>query len=217
MQKCFRDVERWVAENSVGGGPRAAAGMAEKARERALEGVAEVLWAEGGLVPLAKKCVSSPAHSPLPRSSRLTHLASLLLCVTFHFQEAPDSSFPRPPRRPPRRVEPAPLAPRHRLRPHLHAPPHPPRHRAPHLPLLRGASNAELERSYVASVVAWCVELLRGVPVEPAQGLEDAAEEDEEEEEVTASVKGVVKACLLARTGPYVPSPLPRRRAHHPN
>lgn len=80
-----------------------------------------------------------------------------------------------------------------------------------------GASNAELERSYVASVVAWCVELLRGVPVEPAQGLEDAAEEDEEEEEVTASVKGVVKACLLARTGPYVPSPLPRRRAHHPN
>lgn len=80
-----------------------------------------------------------------------------------------------------------------------------------------GASNAELERSYVASVVAWCVELLREVPVEPAQGSEDAAEEEDEEEEVTASVKGVVKACLLARTGPYVPSLSSPASRRHPN
>ncbi|BGP35531.1 rRNA-processing protein las1 [Rhodotorula toruloides] len=43
MRACLGEVERWVAENSIGG------------RERALEGVAEVLWSEGGLVPLAKK------------------------------------------------------------------------------------------------------------------------------------------------------------------
>ncbi|BGP27793.1 rRNA-processing protein las1 [Rhodotorula toruloides] len=46
MRSVMGEVERWVGENSLGG---------SQGRERALEGVADVLWSEGGLVPLAKK------------------------------------------------------------------------------------------------------------------------------------------------------------------
>lgn len=55
--KTYKDVERWIADNSLGGGIRGGK-KEDEARERALEAVAEILWEEGGLVPLAKKCAS---------------------------------------------------------------------------------------------------------------------------------------------------------------
>ncbi|GAA6048588.1 hypothetical protein JCM3770_002043 [Rhodotorula araucariae] len=159
VQKCYRDVERWVAENALGGGPRGA--MAEKARERALEGVAEVLWAEGGLVPLAKK------KRPTARSPALpADLLAVWLPLLTHLDDTYDGTF-------------VPLLMRHGI------------------DLL--TSGVELERSYVACVVAWLVELLRDAPIEPAPG---ALDDEDEDEDVSASITSVVKACLLARTGP---------------
>lgn len=58
VQKTYKDIERWIADNSLGGGIRGGK-KEEEARERALEAVAEILWEEGGLVPLAKKCAGS--------------------------------------------------------------------------------------------------------------------------------------------------------------
>ncbi|BGP51858.1 rRNA-processing protein las1 [Rhodotorula kratochvilovae] len=159
VQKCYRDVERWVAENALGGGPRGA--MAEKARERALEGVAEVLWTEGGLVPLAKKKRPTPRAPALP-----SDLLAVWLPLLSHLDTTYDGFF---------------------------------------LPLLirQGidllTTGTELERSYVACVAAWLVELLKDAPVEPTAGVED---DDDDEAEVGNSVTSVVKACLLARTGP---------------
>ena len=206
VQRCYRDVERWVAENSLGGGPRGREGgvSAEKARERALEGVAEVLWSEGGLVPLAKKCVARSFLLPSP--AFLNHIRALVLT-----QKACASRRKRPTPRAPSLPtdlvavwtpllahldtvydgQVSPLVVRHGL------------------DLLTSPTTAnELDRSYVATVVAWCCELLKDAPVEvPASADED----DDDEEDATASVKGVVKACLLARTAPCVPSLDPTR------
>lgn len=67
VQKAYKDVERWIVENSLGGGLRGGK-KEEEARERALEAVAEVLWEEGGLVPLAKKYVQGPFSALLASS-----------------------------------------------------------------------------------------------------------------------------------------------------
>ncbi|GAA6054978.1 Protein LAS1 [Rhodotorula toruloides] len=78
MRACLGEVERWVVENSLGG----AGG-----RERACEGVAEVLWSEGGLVPLAKK------KRPTPRSPTLSpDLLALWTPLITHLDSLPSSS-----------------------------------------------------------------------------------------------------------------------------
>ncbi|GAA5932670.1 hypothetical protein JCM3775_002206 [Rhodotorula graminis] len=166
IHKCYRDIERWVAENSLGGGPRGREGAvsAEKARERALEGVAEVLWSEGGLVPLAKKKRPTPRAPSLP-----SDLLAVWTPLLAHLDTVYDGQL-------------SPLVVRHGL------------------DLLTSPTSAnELDRSYVATVVAWCCELLRDAPVEAPASVD---EDDDDEEDATASVKGVIKACLLARTAP---------------
>ncbi|KPV73248.1 uncharacterized protein RHOBADRAFT_55020 [Rhodotorula graminis WP1] len=166
IHKCYRDIERWVAENSLGGGPRGREGAvsAEKARERALEGVAEVLWSEGGLVPLAKKKRPTPRAPSLP-----SDLLAVWTPLLAHLDTVYDGQL-------------SPLIVRHGL------------------DLLTSPTSAnELDRSYVATVVAWCCELLRDAPVEAPASVD---EDDDDEEDATASVKGVIKACLLARTAP---------------
>lgn len=57
---------------------------------------------------------------------------------------------------------------------------------------------ADLDKSYVACVRAWVVELLRDAPVSP----DDEGEGDEEAGSgpTTTTLKGVVKTCLVART-----------------
>lgn len=79
VQKTYKDIERWIADNSLGGGIRGGK-KEEEARERALEAVAEILWEEGGLVPLAKKYGARflfffykllPVRSPLPDTHAL--------------------------------------------------------------------------------------------------------------------------------------------------
>lgn len=97
VQKAYKDVERWIVENSLGGGLRGGK-KEEEARERALEAVAEVLWEEGGLVPLAKKYVQAP----------LSAASSLIL--TSSCQETPDDPLPRPPCRAALALDPAPRA-----------------------------------------------------------------------------------------------------------
>ncbi|GAA6037528.1 hypothetical protein JCM8097_008239 [Rhodosporidiobolus ruineniae] len=63
LLKAYREIEKWVAENALGG--KGTDG--EKARERALRGVVEVLIGEaGGLVPLAKKKRPTPRSPALP-------------------------------------------------------------------------------------------------------------------------------------------------------
>ncbi|CDR46478.1 RHTO0S12e04962g1_1 [Rhodotorula toruloides] len=79
MRACLGEVERWVGENSLGG---VGAG-----RERAWEGVAEVLWSEGGLVPLAKK------KRPTPRSPSLSpDLLALWTPLITHLDSLPSAS-----------------------------------------------------------------------------------------------------------------------------
>ncbi|GAA5848589.1 hypothetical protein JCM9279_002709 [Rhodotorula babjevae] len=166
IHKCYRDVERWVAENSLGGGPRSREGgvSADKARERALEGVAEVLWSEGGLVPLAKKKRPTGRAPSLP-----SDLLAVWTPLLAHLDTVYDGQVSS-------------LVVRHGL------------------DLLTSPTTAnELDRSYVATVVAWCCELLKDAPVEVPASVDD---DEDDEEDVTASVKGVVKACLLARTAP---------------
>ncbi|GJN94484.1 hypothetical protein Rhopal_007564-T1 [Rhodotorula paludigena] len=161
LQRVYRDVERWVAENSLGGGPRGNA-REEKARERALEGLAEVLWSEGGLVPLAKK------KRPTARSPTLPpDLVALWTPLLSHLDATYDS-----------------LLSTCLLR------------QALDLVTSPTATAAAADRSYVACVTAWVVELLKDAPLE--RDVEGEEEEDDDDEAWT--VKGVVKTCLLART-----------------
>ena len=76
VQKTYKDIERWIADNSLGGGIRGGK-KEEEARERALEAVAEILWEEGGLVPLAKKCAGA-CFSFFPNQNSSTSLRRVL-------------------------------------------------------------------------------------------------------------------------------------------
>ncbi|GAA6006732.1 rRNA-processing protein LAS1 [Rhodotorula paludigena] len=159
LQRVYRDVERWVAENSLGGGPRGNA-REEKARERALDGVAEVLWSEGGLVPLAKR------KRPTARSPTLPpDLVALWTPLLSHLDATYDS-----------------LLSTCLLRQALD--------------LVTSPTAAAADRSYVACVTAWVVELLKDAPLE----RDVEGEEEEEDDDEACTVKGVVKTCLLART-----------------
>ncbi|GAA5834526.1 hypothetical protein JCM11251_007032 [Rhodosporidiobolus azoricus] len=76
LVKVYKEVERWVADNALGG--KGGAGREREARERAMRGVVELLVDEaGGLVPLAKKKRPTPRSPSLPPD--LLHLWTPLL------------------------------------------------------------------------------------------------------------------------------------------
>ncbi|GAA5868505.1 hypothetical protein JCM3774_005401 [Rhodotorula dairenensis] len=87
VAKTYKDVERWIADNSLGGGIRGGK-KEEEARERALEAVAEILWEEGGLVPLAKKKRPSTRSPGLP-----TELRALWMPLISHFDNLYDGAL----------------------------------------------------------------------------------------------------------------------------
>lgn len=215
VQKTYKDIERWVADNSLGGGIRGGK-KEEEARERALEAVADILWEEGGLVPLAKKCADT----------------SFLV---------PPKLFRGPPPRGPPSLTGLPFP--DRKRPSTRSPGLPTELRALWSPLLshfdnlydgalsetitrRGidmlctgtatatatATGEGLDRTYAACVVAWVAELLKDAPLGEIPSAEevataggsgpddDADDDDEEEEAKELTIKNVLRTCLLSRS-----------------
>ncbi|POY75509.1 hypothetical protein BMF94_1411 [Rhodotorula taiwanensis] len=203
VQKAYKDIERWIVENSLGGGMRGGK-KEEEARERALEAVAEVLWEEGGLVPVAKK------KRPTTRSPGLpTELRSLWTPLIAHFDHLYDGALSETITR--KGLDmlcsgvTAPAA----------ATTTTTSESTEQMPGAAAAASVPLDRTYAACVVAWVVELLRDAPLsaEPTATVGDdnpldSFENDEDQDDSDGkdlTIKGVVRTCLLSKSIHAIP------------
>ncbi|GAA5985704.1 hypothetical protein JCM10908_007080 [Rhodotorula pacifica] len=187
VQKTYKEIERWIADNSLGGGIRGGK-KEEEARERALEAVAEILWEEGGLVPLAKKKRPSTRSPGLP-----IELRALWSPLLAHFDNLYDGALSETITR--RGIDMLCTGVTNTT-----------------------SEETAMDRTYAACVVAWVAELLKDAPLgavdvdgeKASNGFgtlvqEDGDEEEDGEEAKELTIKNVLRTCLLSRSLHVIP------------
>ncbi|GAA5916502.1 hypothetical protein JCM6882_001744, partial [Rhodosporidiobolus microsporus] len=213
LLKVYKEVERWVADNALGG--KGGGGREREARERALRGVVELLVGEaGGMVPLAKKKRPTPRTPSLP-TDLLALWTPLLARLDSTYSSLPSSSTSHP-------ASSSSAADQTSDTPFTDlvvdravellcaAGPSSPQQKQPSsepTPESADSNPALADKSYALTLVAWVVEL---VAVEPDSAADEADEDGDEA--MDGEVRGtrgrgwddqtdaVVRACLMSGT-----------------